>query len=214
MTAAIIILSPQIFLIFFNVLKSQHTIPSALNMYHRPFEDLFSQSAKVFSYLFPPVVHPIFGKFTMQFIDSPLYGLNFTEHTLYLGWIPLILAFIAVRQLTIRRKEPEESVDNFYIKFFFILAVVAWFFSQAPWWKIGPIKIYMPSFFMYKMLPMFRAYSRFGIVVMLAVAILSGFGLKSILEKIKDRRNKVILTIFLSIGVFFEFWNYPPFKII
>ena len=67
---------------------------------------------------------------------------------------------------------------------------------------------------MYKILPTIRAYCRFGIVVMLAIAVLAGFGLKFILEKFKTQRVKVAITAFFCILVLFEFWNYPPFKVI
>ncbi|UCD15920.1 MAG: hypothetical protein JSV34_02405, partial [Candidatus Omnitrophota bacterium] len=104
--------------------------------------------------------------------------------------------------------------DNYYISFFLLLTVVAWLFSQPPWWKIGPLKIFMPSFFMYKILPPFRAYCRFGIVVMLAVAVLAGYGLKYILERFKTNSKKVLMTSLLCGVVLFEFWNWPPFKVI
>ena len=196
---------------------------SAYNPYHRPFEDLFAQSAKPLSFLLPSTVHPIFGKFTEQFIGSPLYGISFTEHTLYLGWTALALAFVAFRGWRKMPRNKGQSLKNwdspstrehFYIGFFLFLAIIAWIFSQPPWWKIGPLKIYMPSFFMYKILPMFRAYCRFGIVVMMAVAVLAGFGLKFILEKFKTRMLKITVTTFFCGLVLLEFCNYPPFKVI
>ncbi len=177
----------------------------------RPFEDLFTQSAKPLSYLLPAVVHPLFGKFTEQFIGSPLYGESITEHTLYLGWVPLILAFIGARSYFKKRKE---DGGKFYIGFFIILAIVAWIFSQPPWWKIGAVKIYMPSFFIYKIIPIFRAYCRFGILVMFAVAILAGFGLRSVLERFNSVKSKVGITVLFCALVLFEFWNWPPYKVI
>jgi len=206
--AVFIILLPQ----FFNYIKNRFVFYSVLqvsahNPYHRAFEDLFVQSAKPLSYLLPAVVHPIFGKFTEQFVGSQFYGVSFTEHTLYLGWTPLILAFIAFRRWKKRR-------DDFYIGFFVLLAIAAWLFSQPPWWNIFGFKVYMPSFFMYKILPMFRAYCRFGIVLMLAVAVLAGFGLKFILLKLKAENLKLFVTILFCALVLFEFWNWPPYKVI
>lgn len=229
--AALIILMPQ----FFFVLKNRMTLStatpaSAFNPYHRQFEDLFSQSARPLSYFILAAAHPLFGKFTENFIGTKLYGESFTEHTLYLGWTPLILAFFAIKRWRKDRKksqshnitssispgdgsqEPEK--DNFYIGFFIFLAVVAWLFSQPPWWNIFGIKLYMPSFFMYKILPMYRAYCRFGIVVMLAVAVLAGFGLKFILEKFKSQKIKITISMLFCGLVLFEFWNYPPYKVI
>lgn len=210
-----IILLPQFFPVIKNRLKFSSTTPaSAFNLYHRPFEDLFTQSAKPLSYFLPAIVHPLFGKFTERFIGTQLYGESVTEHTLYLGWTPLILAFFAFRRWRKRKIGTVPCVDSPYLGFFVLLAIVAWFFSQAPWWKIGPLKIYMPSFFMYRLVPMFRAYCRFGIVLMLAVAVLAGFGLKFILDKFKTQRIKIAITTLFCCLVLFEFWNWPPYKVI
>jgi len=221
-----VMLSPQFAPIIKRASKVPPAVPaSAHNLYRRPFEDLFKQSARPLSYFLPAPVHPIFGKFTEQFVGTSWYGESLTEHTLYLGWTPITLAFVAFKRYRRRRKEINKLGtvpfgdspyyrEDFYIGFFIFLAIVAWFFSQPPWWKIGPVKIYMPSFFMYKILPMYRAYCRFGIVVMLAVAVLAGFGLKFILERFKTQKAKIaIATLFCGL-VLFEFWNYPPFKVI
>ncbi len=213
-----IVLLPQ----FLPIIKNRFLLPvttaSAHNPYRRAFEDLFAQSARPLSYFLPATVQPVFGKFTEQFIGSPLYGVSFTEHTLYLGWVPMILAFVAFKVWRKKRKllafGYQHSAENFYIGFFIFLAIVTWFFSQPPWWQIGPLKIYMPSFFMYKVLPMFRAYCRFGIVLMLAVAVLAGFGLKFVLEKIKSNKAKITIASLACVLVIFEFWNWPPYKVI
>jgi len=129
-----------------------------------------------------------------------------------------LLSFVALKRYTRGRHSkvdlPWLKEERFYLGFFMLLAVVAWFFSQPPWWQIGPLRIYMPSFFMYKVLPMFRAYCRFGIVVMFAVAVLAGFGLKFILERLKSQRTKAAFTVLCCGLVLFEFWNWPPYKVI
>ncbi|MFH1848400.1 MAG: hypothetical protein ABH825_04200, partial [Candidatus Omnitrophota bacterium] len=194
----------QIYPYLRKVLTSAGSAASAFNPYHRPFDDLFTQSAKFFSYLFPVTTHPVFGKFTEQFIGSPLYGVSYTEHALFLGWTPLVLAFIAFKN---RRRE------RFYVGFFIWLWIAAWLFSQQPYFSFPAFKIYMPSFFMYKILPMFRAYCRFGIVVMLATAALAGFGFSFITSRLKNR-VRIIAACAISLLVLFEFLNFPPYKVI
>ncbi len=218
---ALILLFPSLGDIYKNRNQFSANLPLGYNFIHRPFNDLFLQSARPLSYFLPAPVHPLFGKFTEQFIGSSLYGKSLTEHALYLGWAPLTLAFVAIRRWRKMRKvgtvpfgmSPYNN-ENFYIGFFILLAITAWFFSQPPWWKMGPIKIYMPSFFMYKILPMFRAYCRFGIVVMLAIAVLAGFGLKFVLERFKTQKAKIAITCLFAGLVLFEFWNWPPYKVI
>lgn len=220
---AAVILLVQMHTVIFNTLISKNTTASAQNIYHRPFEDLFMQSAKPLSYFLPSALHPVFGKFTEHFVGSQLYGASFTEHTLYIGWVPLILAFVAFRKWRKGRKSQDAALiqkdkfyftENFYICFFFILAISAWFFSQPPWWQFGKLRIYMPSFFMYNILPMFRAYCRFGIVLMFAVAVLAGFGLKFFLERFKSGKIKIAVFLLCCGLVLFEFWNWPPYKVI
>jgi hypothetical protein len=212
---------PTIIEILNNFLFGVKKPAGVYNYFLRPFEDLFAQSARPLSYVLPPSTHPIFGKFTENFVGTSLYGESLTEHALYLGWIPLILAFVAFgkwrrnkrSQVTGDRSQVNDK-ESFYIGYFVFLAIVAWFFSQPPWWNIFGFKLYMPSFFMYKILPMFRAYCRFGIVVMLAVAVLAGFGLKFILERFKTQKTKIVVTTLFCGLVLFEFWNWPPYKVI
>jgi hypothetical protein len=189
------------------------TIQPAVWSVVRPFDDLFDQSARPLSYFLPSVAHPVFGKFTEHFMGTSLYGDSLTEHTLYLGWVALILALLALKKSS-RKNKSHFSNENFYIGFFAFLAIVAWLFSQPPWWGIGPLKIYMPSFFMYKILPVIRAYCRFGILVMLAIAVLAAFGLKCVLGSFSDRKKRTAVAVaFFGLSLF-EFWNYPPFKVI
>ncbi|MFH0790109.1 MAG: hypothetical protein V2A64_00590, partial [Candidatus Omnitrophota bacterium] len=219
---ALVMLFPQISTIVINRLKLSSSTPaSAHNPYHRSFEDLFYQSARPLSYFLPAIVHPIFGKFTEKFIGSDLYGKSVTEHTLYLGWVPLGLALIVFKRWKKNRKLRITDYglrvtdkEDFYIGFFIFLSIVAWLFSQPPWWKFGPIKVFMPSFFMYKILPMYRAYCRFGIVLMFAVAVLAGFGLKFIIAKRKAQSAKLAITALCCGLVLFEFCNWPPYKVI
>jgi hypothetical protein len=215
---AAIFLSPM-FVDVYRIRDRYKNTPEQFNILRRPFEDLFTQSAKPLSFLLPAPAHPIFGKFTERFIGSPLYGVSYTEHALYLGWIPLILAFMSFRYW--RRKRKLNALrsalcadENFSVGFFIWLAIAAWLFSQPPYFSFPYFKIYMPSFFMYKMLPMFRAYCRFGIIVMFAVSILAGFGLKILLDRIRTMRAKVFTACLFTGLVLFEFLNFPPFKVI
>lgn len=213
---------PVICHIFQDRLNYVGKAPAVYNSFNRPFEDLFSQSARPLSYFLPSAFHPILGKFTEYFVGSFMYGESLTEHTLYLGYIPILLAFIAFRRWRLRRKQlqvtshksQDRSEEDFHIRFFVFLVFVAWLFSQPPWWNIFGFKLYMPSFFMYKIAPMFRAYCRFGIVVMLGIAVLAGYGFKFILERFRKKMAKISVTIFFSSLILFEFWNYPPFKVI
>ncbi len=215
---AFLILAPQFFPIFKNYSKKTQLQPSIFNSYRRSFDDLFTQSARPFSYFLPPVFHPLLGDITSKFVGSSLYGLSTTEHTLYLGFIGLILAFFSFKKYKNRKEKSNQAKDrkrdNFYYIFFIMLLIISYLFSQPPWWRIGAIKIYMPSFFMYKILPMFRAYCRFGILVIFAVAVLAGYYLKFTLSNISKRSHRILILSVICTLVLFEFWTWPPYKVI
>ncbi len=214
MLLAGIVLSPQIITLVRNITTNTQTAPSAYNPFHKPFEDLFAQSARPLSYLLPASSHPVFGEFTSQMVGSSLYGSSFTEHTLYLGWIVMVLALSVALRWFFRKSSFTNPSDKMNIGFFIFLAAVAWLFSQPPWWTIGKHTIHMPSYFMYKVFPMYRAYARFGIVLMCAVSVLAGFGLKFILDRFKNLFLRWCVGLLFCAVVMFEFWNWPPYKII
>lgn len=208
-----LILLPQILPLIKNrAALSGSTEASAFNAFHRPFEDLFQQSARPLGYLLPAVHHPLFGGITRNFVGSPLYGISLTEHTLYLGWTGLILSFFAFRSW--RRREKGDERFFFYAGFFLLLGFSAWLFSQPPWWQIGGMRISFPSRVMYKLLPMFRAYCRFGVVLMLSVAVLAGLQWSRLLRRVRSRSVGLALTVGICAVVLFEFWNWPPYKVI
>jgi hypothetical protein len=49
---------------------------------------------------------------------------------------------------------------------------------------------------------------------MLAIAVLAGFGLKFISERLKTQKSKTAVSFLVYGLVLFEFWNYPPLKVI
>ncbi len=217
----VIVASPALYPIFKAMLFAPKTEAVAAAGYVRPFKELFSYSARPLSYLLPSKEHPLFGRGIEPFIGSIFYGRGTIEHTLYLGYIPLLLTFVAYRRWRRRRKETRDqpalagtnyqSKEDFMVGFFIFSCLVALVFSMPPYLRIGNFKLFFPSFFMYKVLPMFRCYARFGAVVMLAVSVLAGFGLKYILEKIKTSKKRFALTTLITCLILFEFTNIPPF---
>ena len=182
----------------------------------RSFGQLFADSARPLNYFLPTEYHPVLGGFTSFLIDTPLYGENNgAEQSLYLGIIPLLLAFIGYKRW---RRGKTEEISGFRMDFlmrFWILALFAFMIcSFSPYWgNINGFFIPFPSYFLYKIFPMFRNYARMGGLVMICLCVLSGFGLKSILDRFNTKKQKIVIVSLLCFGVFFEFFNFPPSRI-
>ncbi len=192
--------------------------PAADIPYVRSLKYLFAQSARPLSYLLPAATHPVFGRFTQRMFGSFLYGRGAIEQTLYVGWIPLFLAWSAYGEWKKRRRQGLERTngllvrEDYAIGLFLALTATAFFVSLPPYIDLLIFKIYLPSYFLHKLLPMFRAYARFGMVVMLGVSVLAGFGIKFLLERLRTRNAKGTLATLLFIGILFEFTNIPPWR--
>ena len=209
----IVLLLPVLLPFLSRVFQAAHSLSGghAYNVAQRSFEDLFAQSARPLSYVLPFTEQPLLGGITRMFIGSKLWGESLTEHNIFLGFIPLGLAIFSFR----RRKEIVEyyraqGADvRFAIKFFFALCIIGWFFSQPPRWNIFGLKLPMPSFFLYKLFPMVRAYVRIGAIVMVGVSVLAGLALGFFLSRFPGALKRRAVAVALLAGALFEFWYVP-----
>lgn len=88
---------------------------------------------------------------------------------------------------------------------------VAFVVSMPPTATVLRIKLYFPSWLLYKVVPQFRAYSRFGVLVMFCVAALAACGVSFLLENRRLARHAVLVTTVLCVLVLAEFAIVPPF---
>lgn len=193
------------------VLKASQS-PQFFAAYRRPFDDLLALSARPWDYLLPSIYHPVYGRFV-----EPIYqaiknlGNDFEymsaflpERMIYLGWTALILAaFGFVRGLKTRYRDV-------VILFGVCLILMLWASGPA-FISFDNFKIPFPSFFLYRIFPMFRAYIRLGIVVLLCVSVLAGLGLSFIFDKIRNKKVSVLCFLFSAFLILFELLNFPPF---
>ena len=192
-------------LLLFSVLCFLFTAPVVLPMlrssssmlapHRRSLHDLNWFAARPWHYLLPSTYHPLWGGVSKSILEwlenqSPEYLMKpyaRIEHNLYLGWTALVLSGFAVLRST-RRVDQTSSKPNGLrrhsaaIRLFLLLAVVMATFSAPPMATLAGLKIYFPSHYLYNFFPMFRAYARFGVLVLLCVAVLAGFGLDHVLS--------------------------------
>ncbi len=183
-------------------------------LYVRPYEDLYRYAARTYDYFLPTEYHPVFGRLTKKIVRKITGGQrHWAERTLYLGVTPLFLAFIGIMGWWKRRKLGiKKAKENFYIPLFLFLAVLAFYTSLSPVVQFWKIKIPTPSFFLYRIAPMFRVYARMGFVVTLSLAVLAGFGLRDILAKIKRKWAETAAAVIFSALILFEYTVIPPWR--
>ncbi|MBU1925010.1 MAG: DUF3108 domain-containing protein, partial [Candidatus Omnitrophica bacterium] len=182
----------------------------------RPFGQLFADSARPLNYFLPTEYNPILGGLTRFLVGTPLYGENNgAEQSLYLGIIPLFFALIGYKKWQDKKHAGGlESKQDFLIRFWSVAFLVFMICSFSPYFRISSnFFIPFPSYFLYKIFPMFRNYARMGAVVMIAVCVLAGFGLKAILETFNSGRKQFVVMSLVCGAVLFEFLNIPPYRI-
>ena len=216
-TAAVVCF-PYIFPILNSYLSHDGKL-SVLKSYECNIKELKEPSATVLNYILPSANHPLFGSFTARFDGSLFYGENPQEYNLFVGFFVIALSVYAFRFWRNSKKSEVAAVDvkeaeeiDFSMKFFISLAVVVFLFSLYPVFVLFGNEFWLPSAYIYNIVPFFRSIGRFGIVLMLALSVLMAFGIKFLFEKINLKKVRIALAILFSAVVIFEFINFPPFK--
>jgi len=91
-----------------------------------------------------------------------------------------------------------------------VLAGAAVLCSLSPERTIGSLTFMRPSAWLYAVAPMFRAYSRFGVVVGLSCALLAGAGAAGLWQG-KRARGRVAAALLLALAVL-EYAPLPPWR--
>jgi hypothetical protein len=133
-----------------------------------PRTDLFGFSATWWSYLVPPVAHPLIGATVHRFWAAEGVRAGLLEQQVSLGWGIVALAIIAIVSWV--------RVRQTAVPVLVTVAAAALVCSLSPEQTIGPFTFTLPSSLLYGVAPMFRAYARFGVVVQLMTALLAGVG--------------------------------------
>lgn len=191
--------------------------------YQRPLSNLISLSARPWDYLIPSQDHPIFGKFVPRLYDwiktrsGDFKTISAPPHerTIYLGWIPILLT-ILTSYFLLGDHRFRGKYSSLVITILGIAGIMV-LISLPPFIFFRGYTVYLPSFFLHKIFPMFRTYARLGVVVLLCTALLAGVSSAWLLCKFKlsqrSPRSWVLLVFFIGL-VLFEFLNIPPSKIV
>jgi hypothetical protein len=208
--------------------------------------------ARPWDYFIPHAEGALFGGITNRFIAAHLHGGFLVENSLFLGYIPLLLAVVGAVGVLARRRRgaaaletgggaeaqngtpaegslaggrhvtrssteqpvegpPGESETRRFVWGFVIAGVIGFLFSMPPTAKVLGIKLYFPSYFLFKVIPQFRAYARFGIITMICVVVLAGYGISFLEARGFFGRRRTLIVALLSALVLLEFTIVPPF---
>jgi hypothetical protein len=174
-----------------------------------PRADLFRYSAKWWSYLVPPVEHPLLGAMVHRVWNAVGVREGLLEQQVSLGWGIIALGLIAVfrwtasadapgglaevrsanegEQRVMRDRQPASLAS---VPLLVLMAVAALVCSLSPERVIGAFTFVRPSALLYNVVPMFRSYARFGTLVQLMAALLAGVGV-DYLRRAGTRRARI-----------------------
>jgi len=180
-----------------------HAVSAQVDVIRRTIFEIRAYSARPWEYVQPWHANPFVPAFVKDFEARHLHGSNFVEMSLFLGYTVLVLGAIAL--LAARRGSRTPVV----------LAIVTLgigaLFSAPPTVHVAGLTMYFPSAVLGHFLPVFRVYSRFGMIVMLGAALLAGVGLDEMKQRLSRRARAwgaLALLPFVTLGL--EFTNIPP----
>jgi hypothetical protein len=168
-------------------------------------DDLFRYSAKWWSYLVPPVEHPMLGGIAERVWNAAGVDVGLLEQQVSLGWGVVALGLVAVFAWLNRDRRPTSLAT---VPVLASVAFVALVCSLSPERSIGAFTFTRPSAFLYRVVPMFRSYARFGVVVQLMAALLAGIGVDR-LWRAGTRPARIACVALLALATA-EYAVWPP----
>ncbi len=176
-------------------------------------------SANPWNYVVPPAHTVAWRWFTDDFVRARLGQRTSNEVTSYPGIITLALALVALLVAIRKRKTIPDgngrSADllNITIAFCAVAVIAAFLLSLPPQYKVGGTKIPTPSILVAYLVPMFRYFTRWAIVVTFGLCLLSGIGFYTLTASLGWRRRlkwaacAVLLLLFVVDVIII-----PPFR--
>jgi hypothetical protein len=165
-------------------------------------------SADLASFFIPPHLNFFFGKYTKDLVKN--LGYYEPEGMVYIGYTILILISYAIY------RSREES------RFWLICSTTFAILSLGPILHVlgntcffdMKLKVPLPAFILYYIVPVFRVPARFDVIVTICLAILSAIGLKALKNKFEYLRNyklfaTLLIIIFLGLVIEYNMWPYP-----
>ena len=188
-------------------------------------EDFFYFSSRPWYYFLPPTDNLVFGSYSnniLNFLENDWgYWLanNYfvSEHgASFLGLTNIIIAIVGLVYLKKKSALTQDSDKSTLSWSFLITGIILAILTMPPYFTLAGIKIFMPSYLLMQLFPMFRSLVRLGPLVFLCFILFTGYGYKNIYESLVANKNKLIksfslvVLIILTLISIVEF--YVPFR--
>jgi hypothetical protein len=142
-----------------------------------PRGDLATYSAKWWSYLVPPVAHPLLGTTSLWIWSVMGAGAGLLEQQVSLGLAVIALGLTAILFWLVRDRQPGSTA---FVPLLVVVAIASLLCSLSPERTVAGFTFVRPSALLYEAAPMFRSYARFGVVVQLMAALLAGIAVDAL----------------------------------
>jgi len=171
-----------------------------------PRRDLVDYTARWWSYLLPPVDHPVLDGVARRVLAAHGVGGGMVEHQVTIGFgVALLATAGAALWWRDRSRRELRAVPGLVL-----VAAAAFVFSLQPDWTIGGRTFLGPSGRLYELAPMFRAHARFALVVGLAAYLLAGLALDRAWRS-RSRAARGAAAGLLALALF-ELTPLPPWR--
>lgn len=172
--------------------------------FQRDISEVSLYSADVADFLVAPPQSLLWGSATSPLRPNPYKRGNESERSLFPGLFALLLSVAGIAYLSGRGRDRRERFAlAFYVTLLAVgavmcLGVTLYFFGHG-------VNLPMPYKFLYKFFPGFKAIrtpSRIFVLCLLSLAVLSGFGVKWIHEKLDQRLGRIaVATVMVTLLV-------------
>jgi hypothetical protein len=169
---------------------------------------LHTYGARPWEFFLPSYRSSFFGDDVGPYLFGHLHGSNFSETSLYVGWVPLLLAagFLVFAALRWRQLSSQQRLLAGVLP---VLGVVALLFSLPS--PLPRTNIPGPSRLLWEIAPQFRVPARFVALVMTALVPLAALGLEAFRRRLAAApvwgpAAAVTICVAAGVGTTTEFW--------
>jgi hypothetical protein len=190
-----------VFLVFLGALAVR-TPGNTLGVRVNNLAQFTTYSSRWLEFVVPDSSSPLFGANTRAYLTSHLHGSNFGEATLYVGVTVLMLALVACgAALRHRLSEAHRRAVLLLV----VVTAMAAITSGPPHETILGVSVPFPSDVIMQITTTWRVYSRFVVLVMLALTVLAAIGMHALVRG-RPPLIRVAVLLIATVAIPLDLW--------